>query len=162
MLTIAIGLRGCSPAYQFIIERDLLECDRIFAMCNIRQAVTDQTLDYVFDLARKAQLSNVDVICTHADVRIIVHEIVLVTNFKQDLEAEEAMNSWGPKGQDIIKGMLQEIAADERARKEIEDELDGYNDDDDVSDDEVAYKSSLYLKWDKIRYVLQPSYSQTT
>ena len=62
------GLRDLNSARRIITERYLLECDEIFAICNSGRAVTDEGVRDVFQLARRARLSNVGIICTRSDV----------------------------------------------------------------------------------------------
>lgn len=63
-----LGLRDLNSARQQITERYLLQCDEIFAICNIGRATTDVGVMGVFELARRARLSNVGIICTRSDV----------------------------------------------------------------------------------------------
>lgn len=51
-----------------VTERYVLKCDEIFAICNIGRATTDLGVKEVLQLARRAKLSNVGIICTKADV----------------------------------------------------------------------------------------------
>lgn len=62
------GLHDLNSARRNITERYLLHCDEIFAVCNIGRAVTDAGVASVFELAKKAKLSNVGIICTKSDV----------------------------------------------------------------------------------------------
>ena len=62
------GLRDINAARRNITERYILECDEIFAVCNIIRAITDQGVQAVIDLAVRASLSNVGIICTRSDV----------------------------------------------------------------------------------------------
>ncbi|KAM7200854.1 hypothetical protein V8F20_005096 [Naviculisporaceae sp. PSN 640] len=72
------GLRDLNSARQNITERYILECDEIFAVCCIGRAVTDVGVKTVFDLARKARLSNVGIVCTKSD----------------DINPNEALTDW--------------------------------------------------------------------
>jgi len=72
-LTLLTGLRDRDSARQKITERYLLKCDEVFAICNIGRATTDAGVLGVFELARRARLSNVGIICTKADVSAIEH-----------------------------------------------------------------------------------------
>lgn len=63
------GLRDLNSARRNITERYLLECNEIFAICNIGRATTDEGVQQVFDLADRARLSNVGIVCTRSDVR---------------------------------------------------------------------------------------------
>lgn len=59
-----------NSARKNITERYLLHCDAIFAVCPIGRATTDESVRDVFELARRAELHNVGIICTKSDVRI--------------------------------------------------------------------------------------------
>ncbi|KAK0737786.1 hypothetical protein B0T18DRAFT_473660 [Schizothecium vesticola] len=61
------GLRDSNSARRNITERYLLECDKIFAVCNTGRAVTDESVEEVFNRAKRAELSNVSIICTKSD-----------------------------------------------------------------------------------------------
>lgn len=54
-------------ARRIITERYLLQCDEIFAICNIGRAVTDKGVPEVLHLAKEARLSNVGIVCTRSD-----------------------------------------------------------------------------------------------
>ncbi|KZL72727.1 tat pathway signal sequence [Colletotrichum tofieldiae] len=76
------GLRDLNSARRLITERYLLDCDEILSICNIGRATTDVGVESVFELARKAGLSNVGIVCTKSD----------------DIRAEEAKKDWkGPR-----------------------------------------------------------------
>lgn len=62
------GLRDLNSARRIITERYLLECNEIFAICNIGRAATDEGVRQVFDLADRARLSNVGIVCIRSDV----------------------------------------------------------------------------------------------
>jgi len=61
------GLRDSNSARRSITERYLLKCDKIFAVCNISRAVTDEGVEEVFNRAKQEGLSNVSMTCTKAD-----------------------------------------------------------------------------------------------
>lgn len=67
-LTSLAGLRDTNAARRNITERYILNCDEIFAVCNIIRAITDAGVQAVIDLADRASLSNVGIICTRSDV----------------------------------------------------------------------------------------------
>ncbi|GJC81467.1 nuclear GTPase SLIP-GC [Colletotrichum liriopes] len=72
------GLRDVNAARRKITERYLLRCDEILAVCNIGRATTDVGVASVFELAEKAGLSRVGIVCTKSD----------------DIRAEEAKKDW--------------------------------------------------------------------
>lgn len=65
---VTIGLRDLNAARRNITERYLLNCNEIFSVCRIGRAVTDESVHDVFQLARRAHLSNVGIICTYSEV----------------------------------------------------------------------------------------------
>ncbi len=63
------GLRDLNTARRRITETYMREVDEIFAVCQIARAATDAGVLAVFELARRANLQNISVICTKSDVR---------------------------------------------------------------------------------------------
>lgn len=64
-----VGLHDLNSARCIITERFVLDCDKIFAVCNIGRAVTDAGVKSVLDLAKRAnKLSSVGIVCTKSDV----------------------------------------------------------------------------------------------
>ncbi|KAK2045699.1 hypothetical protein LZ31DRAFT_540968 [Colletotrichum somersetense] len=84
------GLRDVNSARRKITERYLLHCNEILVICHIGRATTDAGVVSVFDLAKKADLSNVGIVCTKSD----------------DIRAEEAKKDW--KG--LRAGHIQELS----------------------------------------------------
>ncbi|KAF5530041.1 hypothetical protein FMEXI_13782 [Fusarium mexicanum] len=95
------GLRDLNSARRIITERYLLECNEIFAICNIGRAATDEGVHQVFDLADRARLSNVGIVCTRSD----------------DIDPEESIQDWPGRRARHIEQLLEHI---ETATKEIE------------------------------------------
>ncbi|KAG5757402.1 hypothetical protein H9Q70_000052 [Fusarium xylarioides] len=95
------GLRDLNSARRIITERYLLECNEIFAICNIGRAATDEGVHQVFDLAERARLSNVGIVCTRSD----------------DIDPEESIRDWPGRRARHIEQLLEYI---ETATKEIE------------------------------------------
>ncbi|EMT69826.1 hypothetical protein FOC4_g10008261 [Fusarium odoratissimum] len=95
------GLRDLNSARRIITERYLLECNEIFAICNIGRAATDEGVHQVFDLADRARLSNVGIVCTRSD----------------DIDPEESIRDWPGRSARHIEQLLENI---ETANKEIE------------------------------------------
>ncbi|KAI7770499.1 hypothetical protein LZL87_002870 [Fusarium oxysporum] len=95
------GLRDLNSARRIITERYLLECNEIFAICNIGRAATDEGVHQVFDLADRARLSNVGIVCTRSD----------------DIDPEESIRDWPGRRARHIEQLLEHI---ETATKEIE------------------------------------------
>ncbi|KAF5708726.1 hypothetical protein FGLOB1_6265 [Fusarium globosum] len=94
------GLRDLNSARRNITERYLLECNEIFAICNIGRAATDEGVHQVFDLADRARLSNVGIVCTRSD----------------DIDPEESIRDWPGRRARHIEQLLEHI---ETATKEI-------------------------------------------
>ncbi|KAF5678788.1 hypothetical protein FCIRC_6403 [Fusarium circinatum] len=95
------GLRDLNSARRIITERYLLECNEIFAICNIGRAATDEGVHQVFDLADRARLSNVGIVCTRSD----------------DIDPEESIRDWPGTRARHIEQLLEHI---ETSTKEIE------------------------------------------
>lgn len=49
-----------------------MDVDEIFAICSIGRAATDEGVQAVFELAARANLSNVGIICTRSDVSFVI------------------------------------------------------------------------------------------
>lgn len=65
-----LGLIDLNSARRNATERYLINggCDAIFAVCPIGRATTDENAQQVFDLARRASLPSVGIVCTQTDV----------------------------------------------------------------------------------------------
>ena len=70
------GLRDLNSARRNITERYIFEVDEIFAVCLIGRATTDAGVAAVIELAKKARLSNVGIICTKSDVGLLEYPII--------------------------------------------------------------------------------------
>jgi hypothetical protein len=68
LLLTFLGLRDLNSARLKITERYLLNCNEILATCYIGRATTDAGVMGVFELARRASLSRIGIICTKSDV----------------------------------------------------------------------------------------------
>ncbi|KAH0845562.1 hypothetical protein FOPE_10998 [Fonsecaea pedrosoi] len=73
------GLRDRNSARVKITERYLLQCNEIFAVCPIARAIDDTGVKGVFELAKRASLSRIAIICTKSE----------------DVRAEEVKNDHG-------------------------------------------------------------------
>jgi hypothetical protein len=62
------GLRDLNSARQNITERYTRDCHEIFVVCPIGRAASDASVPVVFNLARRAKLKKVGIICTKSDV----------------------------------------------------------------------------------------------
>ncbi|RTE79247.1 hypothetical protein BHE90_006271 [Fusarium euwallaceae] len=130
------GLRDLNSARRKITERYILTCNEIFAICNIGRAVTDEGVHQVFELARRARLSNVGIVCTRSD----------------DILAEEAVRDWRGQRTNAIKRLMDAIATDERDAKEVREDLAEYQglDNDDLTEEEREDQRELLLRKDNI------------
>ncbi|KAL3290649.1 tat pathway signal sequence [Colletotrichum asianum] len=114
------GLRDLNSARRSITERYLLECDEVFAVCNIGRATTDVGVASVFELARRAGLSKVGIVCTRSD----------------DIQASEAKNDWKGQRAKRIQQLSAEVATARGQIDEIKRLLDEYDDEDLTKEEE--------------------------
>jgi hypothetical protein len=63
------GLRDRNSARLNITETYVRQCHQVFVVTRIGRAITDMSVKGVFELARRANLRNVGIICTQSDVR---------------------------------------------------------------------------------------------
>ncbi|KAI8622837.1 hypothetical protein F5Y19DRAFT_482375 [Xylariaceae sp. FL1651] len=61
------GLSDVNSARRDITERYILRCDEIFIVCMMGRAVTDRSVEGIFDLAQHKDKSNIGIICTNSD-----------------------------------------------------------------------------------------------
>ncbi|KAK4170796.1 hypothetical protein QBC36DRAFT_341274 [Triangularia setosa] len=61
------GLRDLSATRRNATERCLLQCDDIMVVCHRDRATIDAGVESIFQLAKKAKLSSVGIICTKSD-----------------------------------------------------------------------------------------------
>ncbi|KAI0448932.1 hypothetical protein F5B21DRAFT_520908 [Xylaria acuta] len=124
------GLRDLNLARRNITERYLFKCDEIFVVAIEGRATTDEGVQGVIDLAKKARLSNVGIICTRSD----------------EVKPTEALRDW--KGKEVsneIQRMLKVIDQQDSEVKGLEEELSSFDDVDDENDlcDEERNELSL-------------------
>ncbi|OCL10812.1 hypothetical protein AOQ84DRAFT_374565 [Glonium stellatum] len=117
------GLHDLNAARLKITKRYVLDCDEIFAVCYIGRATTDAGVKGVFELAKRAKLSNIRIICTKSD----------------DVEAKECEKDWGHEAAKTIRTISAKI---EIATQELEDikEMIEYLTYDTSADEELDYK----------------------
>ncbi|KAI1045821.1 hypothetical protein LB505_014328 [Fusarium chuoi] len=104
------GLRDLNSARRNITERYLLECNEIFAICNIGRATTDEGVQQVFDLADRARLSNVGIVCTRSD----------------DIDPEEAIRDWPGRRARHIEQFLEHIETTAKEMAELQAEIEDF------------------------------------
>ncbi|KAI1261517.1 hypothetical protein F5Y18DRAFT_440419 [Xylariaceae sp. FL1019] len=113
------GLRDLNSARRHITERYLIDCNEIFVICNEGRATTDEGVQDVVDLANKAKLSNVGIICTKSD----------------DIKASEAKRDWkGDKAKEVQRKIdvlkqdeeeIKKICEEIKELEEIQEDFDG-------------------------------------
>ncbi|KAH7324284.1 hypothetical protein B0I35DRAFT_348511 [Stachybotrys elegans] len=109
------GLRDVNSARRHITERYLIKCDEVFAICNEGRAITDVGVVSVLDLAKKAQLSDVGIICTRSD----------------DIQPEEARRDWQGDKAIQVQAKIESIRATKetiRCLKEEQENILDYDD----------------------------------
>ncbi|RYC86006.1 hypothetical protein BFJ63_vAg11186 [Fusarium oxysporum f. sp. narcissi] len=104
------GLRDLNSARRIITERYLLECNEIFAICNIGRAATDEGVHQVFDLADRARLSNVGIVCTRSD----------------DIDPEESIRDWPGRRARHIEQLLEYIETTNKEIEELKADIEDY------------------------------------
>ncbi|KAM0549840.1 hypothetical protein ACHAPJ_009282 [Fusarium lateritium] len=128
------GLRDLNSARKIITERYLLQCNEIFAVCNIGRAVTDEGVQQVFDLAGRARLSNVSIVCTRSD----------------DINAEEAIRDWPGERASCIEQFLDNIAVATTEINDLQIDIEDYEGDD-LSDEERQVLETCYREQGQAR-----------
>lgn len=75
-----LGLRDLDTARRNITERYLLKCNEIFVVASEGRATTDEGVQSVIELAKKAKLSNVGIICTKSDVsrHLLMRQVIRI------------------------------------------------------------------------------------
>ncbi|KAK7225431.1 hypothetical protein V2G26_013434 [Clonostachys chloroleuca] len=124
------GLRDLNSARRCITERYILECNEIFVICNIGRAVTDEGVLHVFNLAQRARLRNVGIVCTRSE----------------DIVPSEALRDWDGMRQARIKSLIAAIDEDTQYHRELEAEimeLDKLEDEGDLSEVDREERSLL-------------------
>ncbi|KAL2127275.1 hypothetical protein VTI74DRAFT_10996 [Chaetomium olivicolor] len=120
------GLRDLNSARRNITERYLVKCNEIFAVCNIIRATTDQGVMGVFELARRARLSNVGIVCTRSED---ISPRTAVTEFAvREVEQLQRLNN-------SVERIEKELALIEEDLHELE-----Y---DDLSEEDEAMRNQL-------------------
>jgi hypothetical protein len=101
------GLRDLNSARQAITERYIRQCHQIFVVARIDRAITDESIKQIFDLARRVNLSKVDIVCTRSE----------------DTQPREAIHDW-PGRRATIEEMQRNIIADEGELETLKDDID--------------------------------------
>ncbi|KAF1955086.1 hypothetical protein CC80DRAFT_493422 [Byssothecium circinans] len=120
------GLRDSNAARQSITERYLRDCNQIFVVVKIGRAVTDMSVKEIFELARRANLANVGVVCTKSDV----------------INVKEAKNDW-PRERETIDSWNKCIEKDTKTLSKLKEAIGTYTGHNVVLDEE---ETSAYVK----------------
>ncbi|KAM0187534.1 hypothetical protein ACHAPI_011071 [Fusarium lateritium] len=104
------GLRDLNTARRNITERYLIQCNEIIAICNIGRAVTDKGVQEVFELAARARLLNVGIVCTRSD----------------EIDPEEAIRDWSGSRARHIEQILEHIEITTNELSELEEDIKDY------------------------------------
>lgn len=130
------GLNDLNSARRNITERYLIErgCEEIFAVCRIDRATTDQCVRQVFELARRASLSSIGVVCTRSDVRALPYvQRQQYADSEQDISENEAVRDWTGGRAATMETLIQDRDESSRAIELLEADLET---EDDSTDDE--------------------------
>lgn len=126
---------------RYLVERG---CDEIFAVCRIGRATTDVSVRQVFELARRASLSSVGLVCTRSDVRALSYiPLCQYADSKQDIKEDEAARDWTGEKANTIKSLIQNKEECKRKMSELEAELAS---EDDSTDDENHLRRSARIR----------------
>ncbi|KAI3335499.1 hypothetical protein F4824DRAFT_158970 [Ustulina deusta] len=138
------GLRDLNAARRNITERYLLKCNEIFVVAVEGRATTDDGVRSVIELAMKAKLSNLGIICTKSE----------------DIKEREALRDWeGKKTAEEIQRKHEAIEREKSLIKELEEEVEPYDDIDhtDLMDEEVEVLRQFKRKLRSSRKELRDS-----
>jgi hypothetical protein len=106
------GLRDLNSARQAITERYIRQCHQIFVVARIDRAITDESIKQIFELARRVDLSKVDIVCTRSE----------------DTQPREAIHDW-PAERVKIEELQTSITIDEKEMASLKEEIDDLEDD---------------------------------
>jgi hypothetical protein len=106
------GLRDLNSARQAITERYIRQCHQIFVVARIDRAITDESIKQIFELARRVDLSKVDIVCTRSE----------------DTQPREAIHDW-PAERVKIEELQTSITTDEKEIASLKEEIDDLEDD---------------------------------
>ena len=70
----------------------------------------------------------------------------------KDINAEEAIRDWRGKRQITLKRLIHAVETDNIDEREVQNELDEYGEDEDLSEDELVHRGELSLQRDRITY----------
>lgn len=103
------GLRDLNSGRKAITERHVRKCHQIFVVAKIDRAITDESIKEIFELASRANLSKIDVICTRSE----------------DIQTREARHDWSTE-RATIEEMQRNIDADTKEINSLREEIEEY------------------------------------
>ncbi|RYP50632.1 hypothetical protein DL768_003914 [Monosporascus sp. mg162] len=106
------GLRDLNSARKAITERYVRQCHQILVVARIDRAITDESIKEIFELASRANLSKIDVICTRSE----------------EIQMREARHDW-PAERATIEEMQRVIDADTEEINSLGEEIVEYEQD---------------------------------
>ena len=106
------GLRDLNSSRKAITERYVRQCHQIFVVARIDRAITDESIKEIFELASRANLSKVDVVCTRSE----------------DIQTREARHDW-PTEEEKIEDLQEKIDADTENINSLEEDIEEYEQD---------------------------------
>jgi hypothetical protein len=106
------GLRDLNSARQAVTERYVRQCHQILVVARIDRAITDESIKQICELARRVNLSKIDIVCTRSE----------------DIQTREAIHDW-PTERVTIEDMQRDIAGDVDEMESLKEEIDDYDQD---------------------------------
>ncbi|KAH7406760.1 hypothetical protein DE146DRAFT_404176 [Phaeosphaeria sp. MPI-PUGE-AT-0046c] len=106
------GLRDLNSARQAITERYIRQCHQILVVARIDRAVTDESIKYICELARRVELTKIDIVCTRSE----------------EVNAREAIHDW-PAERATIEELQQAIDTQQEEIEVLQEDIDEYGQD---------------------------------
>jgi GTPase SAR1 family protein len=103
------GLRDLNSVRQAITERYVRQCHQILVVARIDRAITDESIKNILDLATRANLSKIDIVCTRSE------DVQRGEEARNDFPAERATTE---EMQEAIETLEEEISS---LKEDIED-----------------------------------------
>lgn len=107
------GLRDLNSARQAITERYIRQCHQVLVVARIDRAITDESIKYICELARRVDLTKIDIVCTRSE----------------DINTREALHDW-PAERARIEELQQAIDAQREEIETLQEEIDDFDQDD--------------------------------
>jgi hypothetical protein len=106
------GLRDLNSARQAITERYIRQCHQILVVAKIDRAITDESIKYICELARRVDLKKIDIVCTRSE----------------EVNTREAIHDW-PGERPTIEDMQQAINERREEMVNLQEDIDDYEQD---------------------------------